>query len=162
MNPLNLIPAQYRWAAIGLAVAVLVGAAAGGAWWVQGLRLDLEGERGARLAADLQRERDTVALQAGVLVSQQEQIGAVAAIDERMALLEQRLTRQAAEQRQALKELIRNDPTIVVYLDQPVPAALGLHYARPETTDPAAYRAAPGLHPGPVPAARPAAVVDKR
>ncbi|MBV4524320.1 hypothetical protein KVG88_30060 [Pseudomonas sp. SWRI74] len=41
-----------------------------------------------------------------------------------------------------LEELKRNDKAIADYLRQPVPVALGLRYARPETTDPAAYRAA--------------------
>jgi len=39
-------------------------------------------------------------------------------------------------------ELKSNDKAISDYLNNPVPAALGLRYARPETTDPAAYRAA--------------------
>lgn len=161
MNLVDLIPAPYRWLAAGLALAAATAAAGGAAWWVQGLRLDLQVERAARLAADLQRERETVALQAGVLVAQQSQIGAVSAIDQRIALLAQRIDRQGAEQRQAFKELSR-DPIVLDYLDLPVPAAVGMHYSRPETTDPGAYRPAPALHSGAVPAARPGAAADKR
>jgi hypothetical protein len=52
-------------------------------------------------------------------------------------------------------ELKRNDKEISDYLGGVVPAALGMRYARPETTDPAAYRAAAaGVQPGAVPAAR--------
>lgn len=48
---------------------------------------------------------------------------------------------------------LKNDKAIADYLGAAVPGALGLRYARPETTDPAAYRAAAsGVQPGPVPA----------
>lgn len=50
-----------------------------------------------------------------------------------------------------LAELKRNDKAITDYLGGLVPAALGLRYARPETTDPAAYRAsASSVQPGAV------------
>lgn len=53
-----------------------------------------------------------------------------------------------------LSELKRNDKAIFDYLGSPVPVAIGLRYARPETTDPAAYRAAAaGVQPGAVPPA---------
>lgn len=53
-----------------------------------------------------------------------------------------------------LSELKRNDKAIADYLGLPVPAAIGLRYARPETTDPAAYRAAAtSVQPGAVPPA---------
>lgn len=49
-------------------------------------------------------------------------------------------------------ELKHNDKAVADYLSIAVPAALGLRYARPDTTDPAAYRAAAaGLQPGAVP-----------
>jgi hypothetical protein len=50
-----------------------------------------------------------------------------------------------------LEELKRNDKAISDYLRQPVPTAIGMRYARPETTDPAAYRAgAASVQPGAV------------
>lgn len=54
-------------------------------------------------------------------------------------------------------ELKRNDEEVAAYLANPVPAALGLRYARPDTTDPSAYRAAgaPGVQPGGLPSAGP-------
>jgi hypothetical protein len=58
-----------------------------------------------------------------------------------------------------LSELKRNDKAITDYLGGLVPVALGLRYARPETTDPAAYRAAAsGVQPGAVPPAGASAV----
>ncbi|HAL2109881.1 TPA: hypothetical protein H5X26_004959 [Escherichia coli] len=51
------------------------------------------------------------------------------------------------------EEQKRNDKQIADYLGGAVPAGLGLRYARPQTTDPLAYRAgAASMLPGPVPA----------
>ena len=54
-------------------------------------------------------------------------------------------------------ELKRNDEEVAAYLANPVPAALGMRYARPDTTDPSAYRAAgaSGVQPGAMPATGP-------
>lgn len=54
-----------------------------------------------------------------------------------------------------LLELKRNDKAVADYLALPVPAALGVRYARPASTDPAAWRAAAaaGVRPDSVPAA---------
>lgn len=58
-------------------------------------------------------------------------------------------------------ELKRNDQAVAGYLGISVPAALGVRYARPETTDPAAYRAAAtGMQPGAVPSSGAAAAGD--
>lgn len=56
-----------------------------------------------------------------------------------------------------LLELKRNDKAVADYLALPVPAALGVRYARPASTDPVAWRtsAAAGVQPDPVPAASP-------
>ncbi|NKF30483.1 hypothetical protein HER21_28855 [Pseudomonas sp. BGM005] len=51
-----------------------------------------------------------------------------------------------------LAEMKRHDKAVADYLDSAVPAALGLRYARPETTDPAAWRVAASVQPGAVPA----------
>lgn len=58
-------------------------------------------------------------------------------------------------------ELKRNDQAITDYLAQPVPAALGLHYARSATTDPGAYATPPAVQPGAVLAAGPSAAADQ-
>lgn len=56
-----------------------------------------------------------------------------------------------------LDEMKRNDKAVADYLGGHVPVALGLRYARPETTDPVAWRAAASVQPGAVPVAGPAA-----
>ena len=57
-------------------------------------------------------------------------------------LLNDTLDGQTALINRNLAELKRNDKAIADYLGGLVPVALGMRYARPETTDPAAYRAA--------------------
>lgn len=52
------------------------------------------------------------------------------------------LATQSAQFNRNFDELKRYDQAIADYLRHPVPAALGMRYARPETTDPVAYRAA--------------------
>lgn len=56
-------------------------------------------------------------------------------------------------------ELKRNDEEVAAYLANPVPAALGMRYARPDTSDPSAYRAAgaAGVQPGAMPTTGPGA-----
>jgi hypothetical protein len=57
-----------------------------------------------------------------------------------------------------LLELKRNDKAVADYLALPVPAALGVRYARPASIDPTAWRAAAaaGVQPGALSAASPA------
>ncbi|POA45564.1 hypothetical protein C1893_23190 [Pseudomonas sp. MPR-ANC1] len=69
----------------------------------------------------------------------QEQLAQVSQATRQM---ESTLATQSAQINRNFDELKRNDKEIADYLRQPVPAALGLRYARPETTDPVAYRAA--------------------
>lgn len=52
------------------------------------------------------------------------------------------LATQSAQINRNFDELKRNDQAIADYFRLPVPTAVGLRYARPETTDPVAYRAA--------------------
>lgn len=51
------------------------------------------------------------------------------------------LAGQTAHLNRSLAELKRSDEQITAYLASPVPGALGLRYARTETTDPVEYRA---------------------
>ena len=51
------------------------------------------------------------------------------------------LAGQTAQLNRSLAELKRSDEQITAYLASPVPGALGLRYARTETTDPVEYRA---------------------
>lgn len=63
------------------------------------------------------------------------------------------LAGQSAQLNRSLAELKRSDEQITAYLAAPVPGALGVRYARPETTDPVEYRAAASVRTEPVPPA---------
>ncbi|MDG9925719.1 MULTISPECIES: hypothetical protein [unclassified Pseudomonas] len=131
----------------------LAAAAAGVTWWGLAPRIELQERRAGTAEEQLAEAQAMVELQAGVLVSQQQLLGDLADIERRMQQLGQTVTRNASSQAHALEELKRNDQTIAAYLAGPVPSALGRLYERPETTDPAAYRAPDGVQPGAVSAA---------
>ncbi|OZY31071.1 hypothetical protein [Pseudomonas lundensis] len=64
------------------------------------------------------------------------------------------LAGQTAQLNRSLAELKRTDEQITAYLAAPIPRALGVRYARTETTDPVEYRgAAIGVRVDPVPSA---------
>lgn len=130
----------------------LAATAAGVTWWGLSPRIALQEQRAGTAERDLVEAQAMVELQAGVLVSQQQLLGDLADIERRMQQLGQTVTRNASAQAKAFEELKRNDQAIADYLASPVPGALGRLYERPETTDPAAYRAPDGVQPGAVPA----------
>lgn len=140
------------WARIAL-LLVLAAAAAGVTWWGLSPRIALQEQRAGTAEQQLGEALAMVELQAGVLVGQQQLLGDLAEIERRMQQLGQTVTRNASSQAQAFEELKRNDQTIAAYLAGPVPGALGRLYERPETIDPAAYRAPDGVQLGAVPAA---------
>lgn len=161
MNIAALIPASLRLWAVGALLLGLVAGTAGATWWVISPRLELQTDRATRAEQDLSRERDLTALQARVLEQQQQQFVRLDEVERRMQQLGQTIAYNATAQGRALEELKRNDQAITDYLAQPVPAALGLHYARPATTDPGAYATLPTVQLGAVPAAGPAAAIDQ-
>lgn len=161
MNITDFIPGSLRLWVVGAALLALVAGTAGATWWVISPRLDLQTERAARAEQDLASERELTALQARVLEAQQGQFERLAAVELSMQQLGHRIDKNTTTQARALEELKRNDQAIVDYLAQPVPVGLGLLYARPETTDPAAYTAPPAMQPGAMPAAGQAAAVDQ-
>lgn len=72
------------------------------------------------------------------------------------------LDSQSAQLNRDLVELRRNDEKTNAYLSSLVPVAVGLRYARPDTTDPVAYRAgAIDLRANPVPSTGSARAVGK-
>ncbi|WP_263146031.1 hypothetical protein [Pseudomonas sp. RIT-PI-AD] len=107
-------------------------------------------QRRAELAEHQRDEKQgLIDLQGGVLAEQQRQLGMLTDIDMTTRQLSMTLTRQGADHARAIEELKRNDQVVADYLRGVVPAALGVRYARRETTDPAIYRGGPA---GPVPA----------
>lgn len=161
MNIAALIPGALRLWAVGALLLALVVGTAGATWWVISPRLALQTERADRAEQDLGSERDLTALQARVLEQQQQQFARLDEVEQRMQQLGQTIAYNATAQGRALEELKRNDQAITDYLAQPVPAALGLHYARPATTDPGAYATPPTVQPGAVSAAGSPTVADQ-
>ena len=132
---------------------LLVAIGAGLVWWGLSPRIDLQAQRADAATVAAHEARQMVELQAGVLVEQQRQIGAVDEIHKRMRLLEQAVSTNAKAQSAAFEELRRNDQAVAEYLRGPVPAGLGRLYQRPATIDPGAYRSPPVLPVGGVPSA---------
>lgn len=62
-------------------------------------------------------------------------------IDTRTRSIYSTLDGQAAQLNRSLAELKRTDEKTNAYLADLIPGALGMRYARPDTTDPVAYRA---------------------
>jgi len=100
--------------------------------------------------------RELVAL-ATALDSQAVLREALDKIDRQTRAINSTLDGQTAQLNRNLAELKRTDEKTNAYLAELVPVALGLRYARPETTDPVAYRAGAVLQPGAVPPAGSAA-----
>jgi LysB family phage lysis regulatory protein len=136
-----------------LLALLLIAAGAGLVWWGLAPRIDLQAARADRAEQARDEVQQLIDLQAGVLAEQQRQIGAVTDLEQQLRALNQSVTRNAAQQRAALEELIRHDQATVDYLAAAVPAALGRLYQRPETTDPAAYRRPGAVPDDPVPPA---------
>lgn len=128
---------------------VLLGAAL--VWWGLSPRIDLQAQRADRAELSLADAQRMVELQAGVLTEQQRQIGQVTELDRQMRELTRDIHQSAAAQAAAIEDLKRHDQAVADYLRNPVPAALGRLYARPETTDPRAYRMPTGVPAGGVP-----------
>ena len=89
------------------------------------------------------------------LYNRTELITRLAAIERGTQQLRTTVQGQGEQINRNLLELKRNDKAVADYLALPVPAALGVRYARPASTDPAAWRAAAaaGVRPDSVPAA---------
>ena len=121
-------------------------------WWGLSPRIDLQAQRADRAELSLADAERMITLQAGVLAEQQRQIGQVTELDRQMRQLNRDINQNAAAQAAAIEELKRHDPAVADYLRDPVPAALGVRYERPETNDPRAYRMPTGVSPGGVPA----------
>lgn len=156
-----MMPSARVIAAVASALAmVALGACL--VWWGLGPRIALEAQRADRAEGELADEKELTALQASVLVRQQQDIGAITDLERRMRQLGQTLDRNASAQAQAIEELKAHDQTVTAYLRAVVPAALGRLYKRPETTDPRAYRSPAVLPAGSLPAAGPPSAGQQR
>ena len=83
----------------------------------------------------------------------------LAQIETRTRATQSTLEGQTVQLNRSLAELKRTDEKTNAYLADLIPGALGVRYARPETTDPVAYRAAAAVvQPGAVSSAGSAAI----
>jgi hypothetical protein len=91
--------------------------------------------------------------QVGVIADQRAQLKQAQTADRLFRSLAQTIARDGDVTRNALQELKENDQAIADYLAGAVPAAYGVQFARPETTDPAQYKPGAALPPGGLPPA---------
>lgn len=145
----------------GVGALVVAGALAFWRWEVAATERDA-----ARLQVEQMRERMTEQAReleqlAVALELEYIRAGRLVEVEQGIESLRQTLVAQGAEHRAGLEELKRNDEDVRDYLRGLVPGALGVRYARPETTDPASYRGSAPVPPGAVPASRPASPGDE-
>lgn len=98
-------------------------------------------QESASLADELEVQTAHVA---GLIIALRDQSAIRTVLSEMNTRLNQTqstLAGQTAHINRSLAELKRSDEQITAYLASPVPGALGLRYARTETTDPVEYRA---------------------
>ena len=111
-------------------------------------------QESASLADELEVQRAHVAGLAIALRDQSAIRTVLSEMNTRLNQAQSTLAGQTAHINRSLAELKRSDEQITAYLASPVPGALGLRYARTETTDPVEYRAgAAGVRADLVPAA---------
>ncbi|HBP6222668.1 TPA: hypothetical protein L6A21_02000 [Pseudomonas aeruginosa] len=144
------------WLVVALVTALVF-------WRMDHLAQDCEAEQRRAEAAETERDRkqQMIDLQAGVLAEQQRQLGRAAEIERQTRQLGQALEVQGARHAAALRELKENDQAVRDWLRAGIPAGLGRMYARPETTDPSAYRAAGQVPADAVSAPRPSAASER-
>ncbi|RPP82793.1 hypothetical protein IPC1152_01235 [Pseudomonas aeruginosa] len=144
------------WLVVALVAALVF-------WRMDHLAQDRKAEQRRAEAAETERDRNQqmIDLQAGVLAEQQRQLGRVAEIERQTRQLGQALEVQGARHAAALRELKENDQAVRDWLRAGIPAGLGRMYARPETTDPSAYRAAGQVPADAVSAPRPSAASER-
>lgn len=135
-----MIPPQLL---IGLALAA---AGAAGVWYgVAAPRIELAELQASQLEQQLSDTRETLDARTGQLKQIEQQRDQLNQLDIQLGQLRQTITRNDAAQQRLLQELRRNDQETRDWLAGTGPAALGRLYARPETTDPSEYHAAPSL-----------------
>ena len=141
---------KYKLGAQIVGALAALAAVVGIGYWIVSPRIDIQRQRADTAEQGLVSAREQIEVQARVLEGQQQLLGQITAIGERMDGIERTINQNQREQSRALEELKRNDKTIADYLSQPVPTGLGLLYARPETTDPTAYQAGSAVQADPL------------
>ncbi len=128
-----------------MALIVLVGLL----WALDHTRSDnaRQADRITALESTATHDAAVIEQQSKALANQQGLAEAVGKIGAETAQLRHRLDQQADALTAGLEELKRTDPDARDYLLDPVPAAVGMRHARPETTDVGAYRQAAGSVP---------------
>lgn len=116
-------------------------------------KLDLEKQHSAGLQQRLGDSALRVTEQAAVIQSQQAAMADATEASRLFSTLTQTIQRDGKATRQTLAEIKAHDQAVADYLRSPVPAAYGVQFTRPATTDPAAYRYSGSLPAGGVPAA---------
>lgn len=149
--------AKYKLLGQALGWLVLLTLLAAAAWWVISPRIQLEAQRADTAEQLLAQAHAQIELQAQVLEGHQQQLERLHDIEQQMRELGQVINTNARRQSRAIEELKRHDQAVADYLRTAVPADLGMLYARPDTTDPAAYRAGGQVQPGALPSAGPPA-----
>lgn len=144
------------WLVVALVTALVF-------WRMDHLAQDRDAEQRRAETAEAERDRNQqmIDLQAGVLAEQQRHLGRVAEIERQTRQLGQALEVQGTRHAVALRELKENDQAVRDWLRAGIPAGLGRMYARPETTDPSAYRAAGQVSADAVSAPRPPAASER-
>lgn len=120
---------------------------------VAGLAVEAAEKETARVEERLSDSLLRVTEQAVVIDAQAKSLADATHAGRLFMTLSEAIERDGRATRQTLAEIKANDKAVAEYLLGTVPAAYGVQFARPETTDPQAYNAAGAVPPGGVPAA---------
>lgn len=134
-----------------LALVVLVGLA--WAWDHEAGERRVAELRADTLARAADRLRDLVQAQGQAIAAQDTLQQVVEQITTATRETEQTLRLQGVELSRTIEQMRRTNEAVDAYLRAGVPADIGVRYARPDTADPVAYRAASAVRTGGVPAA---------
>lgn len=137
----------------GWAVALLVVVLALWRVEVAGLAEKAAAKNAGYLSEKLADSALRITEQAAVIESQAKSLADASHAGRLLLTLSEAIERDGRATRQTLAEIKANDKAVADYLLGTVPAAYGVQFARPDTTDPEAYSAAGALPVGGVPPA---------
>ncbi|MCO7217141.1 hypothetical protein [Halomonas sp. OfavH-34-E] len=146
---------------IGVGALAVAGALAFWRWEVVATERDAIEQNAEALQARLDEQAAELSQLTAALDGQRDRAARLVEVERGIQTLRQTLDAQGAAQRASFEELKRNDQAVRDYLHRGVPRTLGVRYQRPDTTNPADYRRAPGLPADPVPIAGPPGAGDE-